>query len=266
MTDRVLLSVENHVATVTLNRPDKHNALDLEMFAALAEVGEQIMGEPSVRAVVLEGAGPNFCAGLDLGIFQGGDSAISPESMVPCEGSPANLWQRAAYVWREVPVPVICAITGIAYGGGTQIALGADLRFAAPDARLSVMEIKWGIIPDMGITTNLARCMPADRLKELALTGRIVSGAAAFDLGLVTAVHDDPGRAARETAADIAAKSPDAIRAIKHLFDSAWGLPAAETLKLEARLQQGLLGTPNQVEAVMANIEGRDPEFADTDS
>ena len=263
MAERVILSVEDHVATVTLNRPDKHNALDLEMFKALASVGERIISEPAIRAVVLEGAGPNFCAGIDVSIFQGGDSAISPETMTPREHSPANQWQRAAYIWREVPVPVICAITGIAYGGGLQVALGADLRYAAQDARLSVMEIKWGIIPDMGITTNLARCMPADRLKELALTGRIVSGSEACELGLVTAVRDNPGQAAQQTAKEIAARSPDAIRAIKDLFDSAWGLADADTLKLEAQLQLGVLGKPNQVEAVMANVEGREPEFVD---
>lgn len=263
MTDRVLLSVEGHIAIVTLNRPDKHNALDLDMFHALAGVGERVKNEPSVRAVVLEGAGPNFCAGIDVSIFQGGDATFNPETMRPQENSSANMWQRAAYIWREVPVPVICAIRGIAYGGGTQIALGADIRYASADARLSVMEIKWGIIPDMGITTNLTRCMPADRLKELALTGRVVSGSEACELGLVTAVREDPAQAARETAARIATKNPDAIRAIKRLFDSAWGLADADTLKLEASLQLDLLGKPNQVEAVMANVEGRDPKFAD---
>jgi len=264
MTDRVLLSVDKHVATVTLNRPDKHNALDLATFEALGSTGERIIADPTVRAVVLEGSGPNFCTGIDTSIFQGGDSVISPDLLAPSEDSPANLFQRAAYVWREVPVPVICAITGIAYGGGAQIALGADLRYASPAARLSIMEIKWGIIPDMAITTNLTRCMPADRLKELALTGRIVSGSEACELGLVTALHEDPVRAAKETASQIAARSPDAIRRIKRLFDSAWGLSEADALRLEARLQLEILGKPNQVEAVMANIEARDPRFTDS--
>ena len=266
MTERVTLTVKDHVATATLNRPDKHNALDRAMFEALEATGRQIAADPSIRVVVLEGAGPNFCTGIDTSTFTSGGSTFDPETMQPREDSPANLWQRAAYVWREVPVPVICAITGIAYGGGLQVALGADLRYAAADARFSVMEIKWGIIPDMGITTTLTRCMPADKLKELALTGRIVNGAEAHELGLVTALHDDPRQAARETAAEIAAKNPDAIRAIKRLFDSAWGLPDADALKLEASLQLSVLGKPNQVEAVMANVEGRSPRFADTEA
>ena len=263
MTDRVTLTVEDHVATVTLNRADKHNALDAAMFAALEATGQRVAADPTVRAVVLEGAGANFCAGIDTSLFSAGPSAFDPEKMQPREGSPANLWQRAAYVWREVPVPVICAVTGIAYGGGLQVALGADLRYAAPDARLSVMEIKWGIIPDMSITTTLTRHMPVDKIKELAMTGRIVDGVEACELGLVTAVHEDPRRAAQDTAAGIATKNPDAIRAIKRLFDAAWSLPDADALKLEARLQMSVLGHPNQVEAVMANVEGRPARFGD---
>lgn len=261
MTERVALSIDNHVATVTLNRPDKHNALDRAMFDALSETGEALIADPTVRAVVLTAAGPNFCAGIDTSVFSAGPSAIDPHSLQPVEGSPANIFQRAAYVWREVPVPVICAITGIAYGGGLQVALGADLRYAAPDAQLSVMEVKWGIIPDMAITTTLTRHMAVDRIKELALTGRIVAGTEACELGLVTAVHDDPRQAAQETAAGIAARNPDAICAIKHLFDSAWQLADTDALELEAKLQLSVLGKPNQIEAVKANLEGRLPEF-----
>lgn len=264
MADRVVLTVDDHVATVTLNRPDKHNALDRGMFEALEAAGEKVVADASIRAVVLEGAGPNFCAGIDISTFTAGPSSFNPETMQPRDNSPANIWQRAAYVWREVPVPVICVVDGIAYGGGLQVALGADMRYATPDARLSVMEIKWGIIPDMSITTTLTRCMSVDRIKELAMTGRIVSGAEACELGLVTAIHDNPGQAARETAARIAASNPDAIRAIKRLFDSAWGLADADALKLEASLQLSVLGKPNQVEAVMANVEGRSPKFVDS--
>jgi len=263
MTDRVKVSIEDHVAVVTLNRPEKHNALDAEMFAALADSGQRLAGDRSVRAVVLEGSGVNFCTGLDTSIFAAGDAVINAAALAPMEGSLANRFQRAAYVWREVPVPVICAISGIAYGGGLQIALGADLRYARADSRLSIMEIKWGIMPDMAITATLCRCMPADRIKELALTGRVIDGTEAFQLGLVTAVHEDPSAAARDTAAEIAGKSPDAIRAIKRLFDTAWHLPDADALRLEAQLQMTLLGGHNQVEAVMSNIEGRAPDFAD---
>ena len=153
---------------------------------------------------------------------------------------------------------------GAAYGAGLQIALGADLRFATADSRLSVMEIRWGIIPDMAISTTLPRLMPTDSIKELAWTGRIVSGEEACSLGLITAVHENPSQVARETAQAIVNKSPDAVRAIKRLFDKAAQLPDDEALQLEARLQMSLLGSPNQAEAVTANLEKRSAVFKDS--
>lgn len=263
MAERVSLSIRDHVAEVTLNRPEKHNALDLAMFEALVEAGDRVASDTSVRAVVLTGAGDNFCAGIDTSLFAPGAAAIEPAMLLPRKPSPANLFQRAAYVWREVPVPVICAIHGVAYGGGLQIALGADVRYAHPDARLAIMEIRWGIIPDMAITTTLARFAAPDRLKELALTGRIVDADEAARVGMVTAVHESPRDAARGTALEIAARSPDAVRAIKRLFDEARGLPDAEALGLEAALQLRVLGGANQREAVAAALEKRDPRFRD---
>ncbi len=212
MTERVEISITDHIAVVTLNRPDKHNAVDLKMFEALAHAGSQLAEDRTVRAVVLEGAGPSFCAGVDLDIFQQSDSPISSTAMSPGENTPANFFQRAAYVWREVPVPVICAIHGIAYGAGLQIALGADLRYATADSRLSVMEIRWGIIPDLAISTTLLGLMAMDKIKELVWSGRIVQGEEACVLGLITAVHENPSEVARDTAQIIAGKSPDAIR------------------------------------------------------
>jgi len=262
MTKRVTVSIVDHVARVTLNRPDKHNAVDLQMFLELADVGQQLAKDKSVRAVVLHGAGENFCAGIDIGIFQQEDPVISAEAMAPCDGSPANLFQRAAYIWRELPVPVICAIQGVAYGAGLQIALGADLRFATPDARLSIMEIKWGLIPDMAISTTLRGLMPIDLAKSLAWSGKVIGGDEALRLGLLTELHDDPVHAAGETAHSIASKSPDAIRAAKQLINESWALPEAEALRLEARLQISILGRENQIEAVKANLEGRVPVFS----
>lgn len=263
MTDRVIFTREGPVAVVTLNRPEKHNAVDLGMFEALAATGQSLARDASLRAVVLHGAGPSFCAGVDLSIFQGRDSAIDAAKMAPQAASPANFFQHAAYVWREIPVPVICALHGTVFGAGLQIALGADLRYATPDCRLSIMEVKWGIIPDMAISKTLPGLMPADRIKELAMTGRIVGGTEAAMLGLVTAVHADPFRAARETADAIAARSPDAIRAMKKLFDNAANLSTADALRLEAELQMALLCGANQAEAIRANLENRRPEFAD---
>ena len=263
MTARLQVSIEDHVAEVLLNRPEKHNAVDMRMFDELAEVGERLAAEPSLRAVVLAGAGENFCAGIDVSIFNDPGEAIGPGSMAPQAGSEANRFQRAAYAWREIPVPVICAVSGVAFGAGAQIALGADLRYAAPDARMSIMEICWGLIPDLSISVTAGNLLREDRLRELAYTGRVVGASEAMDLGLVTAVHDDPLQAARETARSIAGRSPDAIRAIKKMFNERRDLDAGQSLALEARLQSGIMGQPNQLEAVRANVEGREPNFED---
>lgn len=261
VTERVTVSVREHVAEVTLNRPEKHNALDLAMFEDLAAAGDALAADSSVRAVVLTGAGENFCAGIDTSLFAAGPGAIDPALLDPQVPSPANLFQRAAYVWREVPVPVLCAITGVAYGAGLQIALGADLRYARADAKFAIMEIRWGLIPDMAITTTLARCMPADRLKDLAFTGRVVDGTEAERLGMITSIHEDPLSVARSAARAVAGSSPDAIRAIKRLFDESRGMADAAALCLEADLQRYILGRANHVEAIRANIERRLPDF-----
>jgi enoyl-CoA hydratase/carnithine racemase len=263
MSEPVTIAKDGHVATVTLNRPEKHNAIDLRMFAALAKAGTELASDSSVRAVILEGAGPSFCAGIDLSIFAQNDESTLKSKMVAETDSPANFFQRAAFVWREVPQPVICVLHGSVFGGGLQIALGADLRFASADCRLSVMEIKWGLIPDMAISTTLARLLPADKAKELAWTGRIFDADEACEMGVVTAIHENPSQAARETAAEIATKSPNAVRAIKRLFDQSADMSTDQALRLEARLQLSLLGSHQQAEAVAANLEKRAPKFED---
>jgi enoyl-CoA hydratase/carnithine racemase len=262
MSDRVTVDIQNHIAEVTLNRPEKHNAVDLAMFEALIEAGEALAQDASVRAVVLRGAGDDFCAGIDLSVFQGGGlDGLDKNAFRPRDGSPANFFQSAAYVWRALPVPVIAAIKGVAFGAGMQIALGADIRYATANAKLSIMEIKWGIIPDMAITVTLRDIMPADRVKQLAYSGRIIAGSEAEIIGLITTVHEDPIAAARGLAAEIAGKSPDAIRAIKKLINDSWHDSIESALQREANLQIGLLGKPNQVEAVTANLEARAPRF-----
>lgn len=257
------VSIDAHVADVVLNRPDKHNAVDLRMFDELGETGSKLAAEPSLRAVVLRGAGDNFCAGIDVGVFGSPEFAIDAAALAPLEGKAANRFQHAATVWRELSVPVVCAIEGVAYGAGLQIALGADLRFATPDARLSIMEIRWGLIPDLGITVTTRNLLHNDILRELAYTGRVVTGHEARDIGLVTAVHENPVAAAREFARDIASRSPDAVRAMKKMFNGAAVLDDAATLALEAALQLGVLEGRNHAEAVRANLAGRAPEFED---
>jgi enoyl-CoA hydratase/carnithine racemase len=262
MSERAQLTIDNAVATVRLSRPDKLNALDEAMFEGVIRAGEQIMADKSVRAVVLHGEGRAFSAGLDFASFMGKPDLMQ-KLLARGEKSPANMAQRIAWIWQEVQVPVIAAVHGVAFGGGLQIALGADLRYVAADAQLSVLEIKWGLIPDMSITQTLTRLVPLDITKELTFTGRMISGTEAVDLGLATKVSQDPLADALETAKLIATKSPHAIRAAKTLLNEATTMSRADALKLETALQVSLLGSSNQMEAVQANMMKRDPAFKD---
>ncbi len=260
--ERVRIEVAEHVAVVTLARPEKHNALDVAMFDAIIGAAERVRDEPGVRAVILHGEGPSFCSGLDLmSIASAGEGLES--LLAPLRGDVPNWFQRSAYDWLRVPVPVIAALHGNCLGGGLQIALGADIRIAAPDTRLSVMEVKWGLIPDMAITRTLPRLVGIDVAKQLTFTGRVFSGAEARELGVVTQLSDDPLATARSLAAEIATRSPDAVRGAKRLFDESWSGSAAETLGLEAEIQLGLVGSPNQLAAVSAGFTKQPAEFVD---
>ena len=259
MSPRVTIEVSDHVALVTLNRPEKHNALDGAMFEGIVEAAEQVARLPEVRAVVLHGAGPSFCSGLDVSAFGSLDTILDRP-----QGQRANVAQRTCTGWIDVPAPVIAAVHGNCFAGGLQIALGADIRFAAPDAHLSVMESKWGLVPDMGITSTLPRLVRIDVAKELTYTGRVLSGTEAAELGVVTHVADDPLAAAQELAAEIAGRSPDAMRAAKRLYDTSWHGPVEAGLLLETELQVGLIGSPNQIEAVRAGMAREPASFADS--
>jgi enoyl-CoA hydratase/carnithine racemase len=266
MSERVSVEIKDGVADVRLVRADKMNALDQAMFDALVETGERLKGDRSVRAVVLSGEGRAFCAGLDMGRFRDMErGAERGGALLGHELSPggANRSQQAVMVWREMPAPVIAAVHGVAFGGGLQLALGADLRFVAADARLSVLEIKWGLVPDMGGTVLLRGLLRDDVARELAFSGRIVSGVEAVALGLATRVCGDPRAEALAFAAEIAARSPDAIRAGKRLFNAAFDASQSELLRTESRAQAALMGSPNQLEAVTAALENRPPRFAD---
>ena len=275
MSDRVVIEMSNGVADVKLNRPDKMNALDGAMFSALIEAGETLKADASVRAVVLSGEGRAFCAGLDFGSFSkmaesetSADSAAeAPKSeadeLDDLEGRITHRGQQAAYAWTEMPVPVICAITGVALGGGFQIAMGADIRIIAPDARMSVLEIRWGLIPDMTGTQTLIQHVGLDVAKELTFSGRMVEGQECVDIGLATRVSDDPLADALAMAHDIAAKSPHAIRAAKRLIQNAEFLSPQDRFEAERREIGALIGSPNQAEAIRAYFEKRDPSFAD---
>jgi len=264
MSDLVSITIENHVAHVRLNRADKYNALNAEMFEAIVDAGKSVSADPSIRAVVLFGEGKGFCAGLDFASFMAeGDLATGKgfKFFDKPEDSPANYAQLVGYVWKQVPVPVIAAIHGAAYGGGFQLALAADIRLAAADARFSIMEIKWGLIPDMSGTQTLRDLVRLDVAKELTFTGRVVEAEEAAKLGLITRICDNPLEEAVTMAQEIAGKSPDAIAAGKQLLEGAWHGSSVDGLDLEARLQKTIIGQANQIEAVMANFENRPPSY-----
>jgi enoyl-CoA hydratase/carnithine racemase len=280
MPERVTINQSNGIADVRLNRPDKRNALDGAMFAALGEAGESLKHAPGLRAVVLSGDGPSFCAGLDFSSFQsmadgggpGGadDPAEGAErparrtdpSTLP-EGRITHLGQQTAWVWQEIPVPVIAAVHGHALGGGIQIALGADIRIVHPDTKLSVREVYWGLVPDMTGTLSLARLVRADVMKELVFTARVFDGREAFELGIATKLSDTPLDDAMALAGQIAGLSPDAVRAAKRLLNGLLNQGAADQFAAERSIIGSLIGTPNQVESVMAGLQKRPPKYED---
>jgi len=264
--ERVTVTLIDGVADVRLNRPEKRNALDPAMFEALVAAGERLKSEPGLRVVVLSGNGPDFCAGLDFGSFEAmraGERRSAAAQLPPSDGPAKATGQRAAYVWAELPVPVIAAVRGNALGGGLQITLGADMRIVAPDARLSVFEVLWGLIPDMTGTQLLPDLVGRDVAKELTFTGRIVSGEEAVRLGLATRAEPDPLTAALAMAKDIARHSPHAIRAAKRLLNLAGRIDLGSGFAAEQTEIRALIGSPNQVEAVTARFEKRTPTFAE---
>ena len=264
MTEIVKLARDGAIATVTLNRPDKMNALDLDLMRALVETGEALGDQPGLRAVVLCGAGGVFCAGLDISAMgQIAAFAAREGGILRRSHGDSNLFQRVSTLWADLPVPVIAAIDGYAFGGGLQIALGADIRVAAPGAKLSVMEAKWGLVPDMGGMVAMRRLMRADVMARLTYTAEVFDATAALDWGLVTELASDPLARAHALAEEIANRSPDAIRAGKALLREAGHLDDAALLLAEARIQEGLIGKPNQMEAVMAGFEKRPANFTD---
>ena len=271
----VLVSCNDGVAEVTLNRPAKRNAVDDDMYAGLLHAAARLRDDPSVRAVVLVGAGASFCAGADTSTFdlmrehgrsaqwrpEGADEAAA--AIVDVDGLRLGRGQRAALVWRTMPVPVIAALHGAAVGLGLQLALGADIRIAAPDAVLGAFEIRWGLAPDSGGTQLLPALIGVDRAMELCTTGRAVSGAQALDYGLVTSLAADPRAAARELARDVAARNPEAVRSIVRLLRMSAPSPSQPALVAERTEMVANIGSPNQREAVAAAREGRPAVFAD---
>ena len=272
MDDRITVELEDGVADVRLTRADKMNALDDAMFSGLIEMGERLKTEKGVRAIVLSGEGKAFCAGLDMGNFgkmasgerSGGQSSTGESLLTPKRtAGGSNRAQHAVMVWREQPVPVIAAVHGVAFGGGFQLALAADLRFVTADTRMAVMEIKWGLVPDMAGMVLMKGLVRDDVARELTYTGRIFQGEEAARLGIATRVCDDPRAEALALAAEIASKSPTAIRGAKRLLDMVADADQPAILLAESQEQGALIGSPNQVEAVMSNMQKRAAVYAD---
>ena len=253
MTDRILISIENHIATVTLNRADKHNALDMAMFYAIDNTIKKLKKNAEVRAVILQAKGEDFCTGLDVKAIMKSPSNSFKLLFKWLPGS-ANLAQRVSSTWQSLPVPVIAVVQGRCWGGGLQIALGADIRIATKASSWSVMENRWGLIPDMGGTLAFNTLMRQDIAIELAMSARQISGEQAHAYGLVTHLSDDPLQAAKSLATELIANSPDANAAIKKLLRKSWWSSAAMTLLRESYYQIKILFNKNQRIAVQRQL------------
>lgn len=270
MTERICVSIDSGIAHVLLNRPEKKNALDGDMFEGLRQAAHDLAADPSIRAVVLSGAGDSFCSGIDLSNFGAmasgelsGESESVRAAVANKSADGANQAQQLAWLWQELPVPVIAAITGVAYGGGLHIALGADIRIVSKDARLAFVEISWGLVPDMSGTQAMRRLIPLDLAKKIVFTGETLSGEQAVGLHLATETSDRPLEAAFALARTIALRSPDAIRAAKKLLNSSGLVPLADGLANEMAASSALMGSKNQIEAVMSKLEKRPANFED---
>jgi len=260
MENRVSVTIENHVADVKLNRPEKMNALDDAMFEALIAMGDKLNADPSVRCVVLSGEGRSFCAGLDLSNF---DMNSDITGIPDRTHGIANKWQKAVYTWRELAVPVIAAVHGVSFGGGLQIMLASDIRYIKADTKLSVMEMKWGLIPDMAGTQLMRHTVRDDIIRELTYTHRIFSGEQAVEYGFATHVSENPYEDAMKLATEIASKSPSAIVKAKKVLNAAPYLSVEEGFILESVEQEAIIKKKNQIEAVFAGMQKRPGNFDD---
>ena len=260
---RVRTEIDGPIAEVILSRSEKHNGLDLDMFEAIVAAGEALLDDKSVRVVILHGEGKSFCAGLDFKWVMMAGEAGQEKLLHRPEGRADNLAQRVAWIWQELPMPVIAAVHGTCVGGGFQIALGADIRIVHPESKLAIREMHYGIIPDMGITVTAPKVMRADIVKELTFTARSFTGADSKDYGFATSLSETPLAAARELARSIAARSPDGVRAAKAMLNRAPADDPVAAFALETELQRPLLRSPNQLEAVRAAMMKQEPKFED---
>jgi len=251
----VLCEIKDKIAFVTFNRPEKYNALSLAVFEQMIAIGEELITNKKIRAVILSGKGKGFCSGLDVKSMM---KAVGSSNKVMSKDKPEdqNMVQRISLVWRDVPVPVIAAIHNVCYGGGFQIAMGADIRYASPDSKFSIMETKWGLIPDMGGSITFPEVLRIDQAKELTFTGRVFEADEALELGVISKIVDDPMQAAIELANTLKERSPDALMYGKKLFNETWFASDGERLKKETDFQNAISGKLNQLSATGSNMLG----------
>jgi len=258
-TSRIELHRQGHLAEVTLNRPDKYNGMDLAMMDGLLDAARKLRRARDVRAVILRGAGPAFCAGLDFAAVTRRPARVLT-GFLPWWRKD-NRFQRVCLAWRDLPMPVIAVTHGHCIGAGFQLALGCDFRFSSPDCEFSIMEIRWGLLPDMGASVTLRGLVADDVAMDLAMTGRRVPAQEALAQGLISRIEQEPLAAARTLAETLAAQSPSAVAAIKRLFTQTARGSERRALRRERRLQLKLLLGANQREAMRANFEKRPPKF-----
>lgn len=260
MTDRVRTEIRDDIAYVTMTRGEKFNGLDLEMFDALIDAAKQVKRNRDVRAVILQGDGPAFCAGLDFKSV-GKNQVKFMLNFFRLPGRATNLYQEVCWTWRELPVPVIAVLHGKCYGGGFQLALGADFRFATPDCEFSILEAKWGLIPDMSGSVTLRELVGMDQAKRLTMTGEFFDGDRAAELGLVTGVSPTPLKEAEALAEELKTRSPDAVAATKQLFHRTRHLSPRAAFRIESRLQRRLILGANHKIAKAAGLAKKAPEY-----
>lgn len=256
----VTCSIESGVAHVRLDRADKLNALTLPILQDLASTAHGLRKDKDLRAVIVSGEGDAFCAGLDFASVMKNPTGIA-KAFVPLPWRGTNLFQEACWAWRRVPVPVIAAVHGHCLGGGLQIALAADFRIATPDSRWSVLEGKWGLIPDMSGIAALSELVGIDQAKLLTMTAEVFDGTRALELGLVTKLDNDPLAGAQRLAADLAVKSPDALAAAKRLFNDTWHSSPRRTFARERLEQAFLLAARNTKAAREAAFKKSEPAY-----
>lgn len=252
--ERVTLRLENDIAVVTLNRANKRNALDMAMFRSIDLVSRKLRKNRKIRAVIVQANGVDFCSGLDTKSVMSKKSSTFSLLAKWLPGQ-SNLAQRVSTNWRNIPVPVIMVIQGRCWGGGLQIALGADFRFSTPDASFSIMEGKWGLIPDMGGNLALRELVTRDIALKLAMSAEVIPAQTAVEYGLITSISDDPLHDAMQLARQIAERSPDAVAAVKKLYRQNWFKADRRMLARESLYQVRILLGKNQNRAVKKQLD-----------